>query len=52
MLAHPAVSATIPGAKRPKQVEDNVEAARRPLTEQELARIRQALEALPTTAEG
>jgi len=38
-LANPAVSTTIPGAKRPQQVADNVAAAELPLTEQELARV-------------
>jgi myo-inositol catabolism protein IolS len=43
VLAHPAVSTTIPGAKRPSQVEDNVAAVAHPLTEAELVRIREAL---------
>ncbi len=43
VLAHPAVSATIPGAKRPSQVEDNVAAAGRLLTEEELERARDVL---------
>ena len=43
VVAHPAVSTTIPGAKRPSQVEDNVAAVDHPLTEAELARIQAAL---------
>ncbi len=43
VLAHPAVSTAIPGAKRPSQVEDNVAAVARPLTEAELRRVREAL---------
>ncbi len=39
VLAHPAVSVTIPGAKSPQQVEENVSAASAPpLTAEELAR--------------
>ena len=43
VVAHPAVSTTIPGAKRPSQVEDNVAAVDHPLTEAELSRIQAAL---------
>ena len=43
MLAHPAVSTTIPGAKNLQQVEDNVQASERPLIDEELARIREVL---------
>ena len=43
VLAHPAVSMTIPGAKNPQQVEENVRAAERPLTSVELARIQELL---------
>ncbi len=43
VLAHPAVSTAIPGAKRPSQVDDNVAAAARPLSEEELATIRAVL---------
>jgi aryl-alcohol dehydrogenase-like predicted oxidoreductase len=43
VLAHPAVSTTIPGAKRSSQVQDNVAAVRHPLTEGELLRIREVL---------
>src|SRR5919199_2731667 len=32
VLAHPAVSTTIPGAKNPQQVEDNIKAAEQPLS--------------------
>jgi aryl-alcohol dehydrogenase-like predicted oxidoreductase len=40
VIAHPAVTAAIPGAKKPKQVKDNVGAALLPrLTADELARI-------------
>lgn len=39
VLAHPAVSTTIPGAKNPQQVEDNVQASARPLSQDELAGI-------------
>ncbi len=50
VLAHTAVSTTIPGAKRPSQVEENVAAAAHPLTEAELVRIREALsEPAPVT---
>lgn len=43
VLAHPAVSVTIPGAKSPKQVDENVSAAGAPpLTPQELAQIERA----------
>lgn len=39
VLAHPAVSVTIPGAKSPRQVEENVSAASAPpLTREELSR--------------
>ena len=41
VLAHPAVSTTIPGAKNPRQVEENVRASERPLTSEQLARIRE-----------
>lgn len=43
VLAHPAVSTTIPGAKNPQQVEENVRAAEYPLTFVELARIQELL---------
>lgn len=43
VTAHAAVSTTIPGAKRPSQVEDNVGASDRPLTAAELARIAEVL---------
>ena len=40
VMAHPAVTAPIPGAKNPRQLEENVEAALMPpLTDEELARI-------------
>jgi aryl-alcohol dehydrogenase-like predicted oxidoreductase len=40
VMAHPAVTAAIPGAKNPRQLEDNVQAALLPpLTEEELAQI-------------
>ena len=47
VLAHPAVSVTIPGAKSPKQVEENISAASAPLlTPDELSRAtRQAAQA-------
>ena len=51
VLAHPAVSTAIPGAKRPSQVDDNVAAAARPLTEEELATIREVLADSPGPAE-
>lgn len=44
VLAQPAVSTTIPGAKNPKQVEDNVRAAEHPLTDEDMARVRQETE--------
>jgi myo-inositol catabolism protein IolS len=44
VLAHPAVSTAIPGAKTPQQVADNVGAAEHKLTEDEILRLRQALE--------
>lgn len=50
VLAHPAVSTTIPGAKRPQQVADNVAASDRPLNEQELARIAEVVGAAPGEA--
>jgi aryl-alcohol dehydrogenase-like predicted oxidoreductase len=41
ILMHPAVSCTIPGAKRPEQVEDNLAAAEMPaLSEEAMERIR------------
>jgi aryl-alcohol dehydrogenase-like predicted oxidoreductase len=40
-LAHPAVSAVIPGAKTPAQVIENVKASGRPLSEPALRRIRE-----------
>jgi aryl-alcohol dehydrogenase-like predicted oxidoreductase len=43
-LAHPAVSTTIPGAKRPSQVQDNVAASDLPLSQEELARAREVLD--------
>lgn len=43
VLAHPAISTTIPGAKNPAQVADNVQAAERPLRPEELARTRAVL---------
>ncbi|MDQ4077375.1 MAG: aldo/keto reductase, partial [Chloroflexota bacterium] len=43
VLAHPAVSTTIPGAKNPSQVADNVQAAEQPLREEELARIKEVV---------
>ena len=43
VLAHPAVSTTVPGAKRPSEVEDNVAASAHPLSEEELARTRGVL---------
>ncbi len=43
VLAHPAVSATIPGAKRLNQVEDNVAAARHQITDDEPSSVREAL---------
>ncbi|CAA9354516.1 MAG: hypothetical protein AVDCRST_MAG29-2500 [uncultured Nocardioidaceae bacterium] len=43
VLAHPTVSTTIPGAKRPSQVTDNVAAVDHPLSDQELERIAAAL---------
>jgi myo-inositol catabolism protein IolS len=39
VLAHPAVSTSIPGAKNAQQVEDNVQASARPLSPEELDRI-------------
>jgi aryl-alcohol dehydrogenase-like predicted oxidoreductase len=40
VMAHPAVTAAIPGAKNPRQLRDNVQAALLPpLTDEELARI-------------
>ncbi len=40
VMAHPAVTAAIPGAKNPHQLEDNVQAALLPpLTDEELAQI-------------
>ncbi|MGD1992055.1 MAG: aldo/keto reductase [Anaerolineae bacterium] len=40
VMAHPAVTAAIPGAKNPRQLEDNVQAALLPpLTDEELAQI-------------
>jgi aryl-alcohol dehydrogenase-like predicted oxidoreductase len=40
VMAHPAVTAAIPGAKNPRQLRDNVQAALLPpLTEEELAQI-------------
>ncbi len=44
VLAHPAVSTSIPGAKRPSQVQDNVTASELPLSEEELARAREVLD--------
>jgi myo-inositol catabolism protein IolS len=44
VLAHPAVSTVIPGAKTPEQVADNVGAIDRQLTEEEMARLRQVFE--------
>lgn len=44
VLAHPAVSTAIPGAKTPQQVADNVSAVERELTEDELARLKKLLE--------
>jgi aryl-alcohol dehydrogenase-like predicted oxidoreductase len=42
ILMHPAVSCTIPGAKRPEQVEDNLAAAEMPaLPEETMERIRE-----------
>jgi aryl-alcohol dehydrogenase-like predicted oxidoreductase len=42
ILMHPAVSCTIPGAKRPEQVEDNLAAAEMPaLSEETMERIRE-----------
>lgn len=43
-LAHPAVSTTIPGAKRPSQVQDNITASELPLSDEELARAREVLD--------
>lgn len=44
VLAHPAVSAAIPGAKTPEQVEQNVGASVRPLLDEELLEsLRQAV---------
>ncbi len=43
VLANPAVATTIPGAKNPQQVEDNVRAAVQPVSREELARIVEAL---------
>ena len=41
ILMHPAVSCSIPGAKRPEQVEDNLAAAEMPaLSEETMQRIR------------
>jgi aryl-alcohol dehydrogenase-like predicted oxidoreductase len=39
VLCHPAVSTTIPGARNPRQVEENVAAASRRLTPEDLALI-------------
>lgn len=44
VLAHPAVSTAIPGAKTPQQVAENVGALDRQLTEDELTRLRTLLE--------
>ncbi len=42
ILMHPAVSCTIPGARRPEQVEDNLTAAEMPpLSEETMVRIRE-----------
>ncbi len=42
ILMHPAVSCTIPGARRPEQVEDNLAAAEMPpLSEETMERIRE-----------
>lgn len=44
VLAHPAVSAAIPGAKTPRQVEENVAASGRPLLEEgRLERLREII---------
>ncbi len=43
VLAHPAVSTIIPGAKNPRQVEDNAMAAAHPLNPEELAEISKVL---------
>jgi myo-inositol catabolism protein IolS len=43
VLAHPAVSTTIPGAKNRQQVEDNVQASARPLRQEELAQIEEVM---------
>ncbi|HZU14328.1 MAG TPA: aldo/keto reductase [Chloroflexota bacterium] len=44
VLANPAVSLTIPGAKNPRQVEQNVAAVEHPLSAEEVARIREIAE--------
>src|SRR5215216_4068720 len=44
VLAHPAVSTAIPGAKTPQQVIDNVGAIEHQLTENEILELRQGLE--------
>lgn len=47
ILMHPAVSCTIPGAKRPEQVEDNVAAAGLPpLSDEEMQRVREVYDRL------
>jgi aryl-alcohol dehydrogenase-like predicted oxidoreductase len=44
VLAHPAVSTAIPGAKTPQQVIDNVGAVEHKFTEIEMSQLNQALE--------
>jgi myo-inositol catabolism protein IolS len=44
VLAHPAVSTTIPGAKTPQQVVENVGTLNHELTEDELGRLKKLLE--------
>ena len=48
VLSHPGVSTTIPGAKRPSQVEDNVAATAHPLSEEEIARTGEVLASFAT----
>jgi aryl-alcohol dehydrogenase-like predicted oxidoreductase len=43
VLAHPAVSTLIPGAKNPQQVEENVQASDRPLKQEESNKIGQVV---------
>lgn len=43
VLAHPAVSTTIPGAKKPQQVKDNVQSSARSLSQGELKQVQEVM---------